>query len=87
MVEERPQSRGSSLFSDLTEPAGEWVAYEGQPPRPLPNRENQSVEPDSSSDAVDAEVVEDDFSGPADSTSWWNYEDDVSEGPADSTTP
>ena len=89
MEQERPPSRGSSLWSEETVENG-WFAYEGGPPRPAAsssNTEGESTEPDSSTDAGPVEVV-DDFSGPADSTSWWDFEDAVdNDGPADSTTP
>ena len=100
MADERPPSRGSSLFSDETErfrpispnvwadlnqEVGEWFEFE--PQEPAAEEVEESVEPDSSTDWAMEDAAEDDFSGPADSTSWWNFEDDVSEGPADSTTP
>lgn len=96
MAEERPPSPALSFYSGTTETNGNgWFAYEGAPPMPVAAEAPRSVdddehaEPDStsSSNADPLEVVDDDeFSGPADSTSWWNYEDDADGGPADSTT-
>ena len=86
-------SRGSSVWSEATDQIDYgWFAHEGEPPRPAASSSSSentgdSAEPDSSSDSGPVEVG-DDFSGPADSSSWWNFEDDVgNDGPADSTTP
>lgn len=108
MAQERPASRGPSIFSDDTEPfrpqspelpqwlmdevnrpedeAAEDGLIEWDTPIPAENMPSESAEPDSSSSWGFVEPP-DDFSGPADSTSWWNFEDDTGDGPVDSTTP
>lgn len=97
MEQERPPSRGSSLWSEET------YGRQDRPPSRASMSSNATVdggqpsfrptnridEPDSTQDRASSWYemdVDDDFDGPADSSSWWNYEDDISNGPADSTT-
>lgn len=82
---ERPESRGSSIFSDETVRVERPDSRSSSASEEMDDSSSRDGE-DEASESEAEHVTNDEFNGPADSTSWWDFEDDSSNGPADSTT-